>query len=61
MTGEERGDELQGEEKYTFVEDCKQPKSVTILIKGPNKHTITQIKDALQDGLRAAYNAISDS
>ncbi|PAV83586.1 hypothetical protein WR25_26326 [Diploscapter pachys] len=49
-----------GEEKYTFVEDCKQPKSVTILIKGPNKHTITQIKDALQDGLRAAYNAISD-
>jgi T-complex protein 1 subunit zeta len=23
-----------GEEKYTFVEDVKQPKSVTLLIKG---------------------------
>ncbi|KAK6102520.1 T-complex protein 1 zeta subunit [Brugia pahangi] len=49
-----------GEEKYTFIEDCKDPKSVTILLKGPNKHTITQIKDALHDGLRAVFNALSD-
>lgn len=25
---------IQGEEKFTFVEDCKQPYSVTILVKG---------------------------
>lgn len=49
-----------GEEKYTFVEDCKNPLSVTILIKGPNKHTLTQIKDAVRDGLRAINNAIED-
>ena len=49
-----------GEEKYTFVEDVKNPKSVTILIKGPNAHTITQIKDAVRDGLRAVYNMIVD-
>ncbi|CAG9559297.1 unnamed protein product [Danaus chrysippus] len=49
-----------GEEKYTFVEDCKNPQSVTILIKGPNKHTLTQIKDAVRDGLRAINNAIED-
>lgn len=49
-----------GENKYTFVEDCKVPQSVTILIKGPNKHTITRIKDAIRDGLRAINNAIED-
>jgi chaperonin GroEL (HSP60 family) len=42
-----------GDEKYTFVEDVRNAKSCTILIKGPNKHTIDQIKDALRDGLRA--------
>jgi T-complex protein 1 subunit zeta len=49
-----------GEEKYTFVEECKNPLSVTILMKGPNKHTLTQIKDAIHDGLRAVKNAIED-
>jgi T-complex protein 1 subunit zeta len=49
-----------GEEKYTFVEEVKDPKSVTILIKGPNQHTITQINDAVRDGLRSVYNMIVD-
>ncbi|KAF8332633.1 chaperonin-containing T-complex zeta subunit Cct6 [Cantharellus anzutake] len=49
-----------GEEKYTFVEEVKDPKSVTLLIKGPNAHTMTQINDALRDGLRSVKNAIED-
>ena len=49
-----------GEEKYTFVEEVKDPKSVTLLIKGPNQHTITQITDAVRDGLRSVYNTIVD-
>uniref|UniRef100_A0A2R5LGL0 Putative t-complex protein 1 subunit zeta danio rerio chaperonin n=1 Tax=Ornithodoros turicata TaxID=34597 RepID=A0A2R5LGL0_9ACAR len=49
-----------GEDKFTFVEDLKDPRSVTVLIKGPNKHTLTQIKDAVHDGLRAVKNAIED-
>lgn len=49
-----------GENKYTFVEDCKNPQSVTILMKGPNKYTLTQIKDAVRDGLRSINNAIED-
>jgi len=49
-----------GESKYTFVEQCQNPQSVTILVKGPNKHTINQIKDAVRDGLRAVKNAIDD-
>jgi len=49
-----------GDAKYTFIEDSSNPKSVTILVKGPNKHTITMIKDAVRDGLRAVKNAIED-
>lgn len=50
-----------GEEKYTFVEEVKDPKSVTLLIKGPNQHTITQISDAVRDGLRSVFNTIVDA
>lgn len=49
-----------GESKYTFVEDCKNPLSVTLLVKGQNRHTIVQVKDAIRDGLRAINNAIED-
>ena len=50
-----------GEEKFTFIEKCNNAHSVTLLIKGPNKHTLTQIKDAITVGLRAIKNAIDDS
>lgn len=49
-----------GEEVYTFVEGVKNPFSCTILIKGPNKHTIAQIKEAARDGLRAVKNVFDD-
>ncbi|CAA6659394.1 unnamed protein product [Spirodela intermedia] len=49
-----------GEEKYTFVENVKNPHSCTILIKGPNDHSIAQIKDAVRDGLRSVKNTIED-
>lgn len=51
---------FQGENKYTFVEECKKPNAVTILLKGPNKYTLVQLKDAVRDGLRAINNAIND-
>jgi len=49
-----------GEDKFTFMEEVKNPKSVTLLITGPNAHTIIQINDAIRDGLRAVKNAIED-
>jgi T-complex protein 1 subunit zeta len=49
-----------GDDKYTFIEGVANPQSCTILIKGPNDHTIAQIKDAARDGLRAVKNAIQD-
>jgi T-complex protein 1 subunit zeta len=53
-------EEALGDDRYTFVEDVRQAKSCTILIRGPNKHTIDQIQDATRDGLRACMGAITD-
>merc|ERR1712025_208934 len=53
-------EQVLGDDKFTFIEGAKNPKSVTILIKGPNDHTIAQIKDAVRDGLRSAANTCTD-
>jgi len=49
-----------GDDAYTFVEGCAKAQSCTILINGPNLHTIAQIKDAIRDGLRAVKLTIED-
>jgi T-complex protein 1 subunit zeta len=48
------------EEKYTFIEGVKNPHSCTILCKGPNEHSIAQMKDAIRDGLRSVLNTVED-
>jgi T-complex protein 1 subunit zeta len=53
-------EQVVGDDKYTFVEDVAHPFSCTILLKGPNPHTIAQLKDAVRDGLRAIKNALED-
>jgi len=50
-----------GDDKFTFVEDCKHPKSCTLLLQGPNQLVMDQMKDAIRDGLRAVKNAIEDA
>ena len=49
-----------GEEKYTFIEGVKFPRSCTVLIKGADDQSIAQVKDAVRDGLRAVKTAIDD-
>jgi len=49
-----------GEDSYTFIEGVENPFSCTILMKGPNKHSIAQIKDAIRDGVRAVKNTLDD-
>lgn len=53
-------EEVHEDEKYTFVEEVKDPFSCTVLLRGPNKHTIVQMKEAVRDGLRAVKNTIED-
>jgi T-complex protein 1 subunit zeta len=50
-----------GEDKFTFVEDCVKAQSCTLLLQGPNEHSLNQTKDAVKDGLRALKNALEDN
>jgi len=55
-------EEVLGEDRFTFVENSTSTtaKSCTLLLRGPNKHTIDQLKDAARDGLRAVKCVIED-
>lgn len=50
-----------GDERFTFLEQVRTPRSVSILIKGATSHLISQIEDAIRDGLRAVNNAFEDA
>ncbi len=40
-----------GEEEMTFVSGCKNPKSVTLLIRGGTEHVVDEIKRAIEDAI----------
>src|SRR3989344_3169574 len=40
-----------GEESYTFVRGCNNPKAVTIIIRGGTSHVIDEVERAVKDGL----------
>uniref|UniRef100_A0ABI7W0M6 Chaperonin containing TCP1 subunit 6A n=1 Tax=Felis catus TaxID=9685 RepID=A0ABI7W0M6_FELCA len=37
-------------DKFTFIEKCNNPHSVTLLVKGPNKDGLRAVKNAIDDG-----------
>jgi thermosome len=49
-----------GEDKMTFVTDCKNPKAVSILIRGTTEHVVDELERALHDALSVVAVAIED-
>jgi len=49
-----------GGEEMTFVEKCKSPKSVTILLRGGTEHVIDEIERAVVDALGDIISTIKD-
>ncbi|MGP6219770.1 thermosome subunit beta [Caldiplasma sukawensis] len=41
-----------GDDRMTFVTGCKNPKSVSILIRGGTEHVVSEIERALNDAIR---------
>ncbi len=39
------------DEEMTYVRDCENPKSVTILVRGGTEHVIAEVKRALEDAI----------
>ena len=44
-------EEKVGNENMTFVRECKNPKSVTILVKGSTEHIVDEVTRALEDAI----------
>ncbi|XP_064104485.1 T-complex protein 1 subunit gamma-like [Macrobrachium nipponense] len=49
-----------GDEYYTFITQCKNPKACTILLRGPSKDFINEVERNLQDALGVARNLVME-
>jgi len=49
-----------GEDKMTFVTDCKNPKAVSILIRGTTEHVVDELERGLHDALSVVKVALED-
>jgi len=49
-----------GEDKFTFVTDCKNPKAVSILLRGGTEHVIEELERAIHDSLSVVKSVIED-
>ena len=49
-----------GDDKMTFITNCKNPKAVSILIRGTTEHVIDELERALHDALSVVKVALED-
>jgi thermosome len=49
-----------GEEDMTFITGCKNPKSVSIIIRGGTEHVIDEVERSLHDALRVVGVTLED-
>jgi len=49
-----------GEDKLVFVRDCKNPKAVTIMIRGGSEHVVNEAERSLHDAICVVRNAVED-
>ncbi|KAE8268518.1 hypothetical protein A4X09_0g3816 [Tilletia walkeri] len=47
-----------GDEYFTFLEKCKDPKACTILLRGPSKDIINEVERNLADAMSVARNVV---
>ena len=49
-----------GDDKLLYIRDCKNPKAVTIVIRGASNHVIDEADRSIHDGLCVVRNVIED-
>jgi len=49
-----------GDDKMTFITDCKNPKAVSILIRGTTEHVVDELERGLHDALSVVKVALED-
>ncbi|CCF60445.1 hypothetical protein KAFR_0K00890 [Kazachstania africana CBS 2517] len=50
--------DLIGDEYFTFLDDCKNPKACTIMLRGGSKDILNEIERNLQDAMAVARNVM---
>ena len=48
------------DEKMTFIEQCTNPKSVSIILRGGTEHVVDELDRAMEDALRVVGVAVED-
>ncbi|KAF0309427.1 T-complex protein 1 subunit gamma [Amphibalanus amphitrite] len=48
-----------GDEYYTFITECKDPKACTIMLRGASKDILNEVERNLQDAMHVARNVLS--
>jgi len=49
-----------GDDKLLYIRECKDPKAVTIVIRGGSQHVIEEAERSLHDGLCVVRNVVED-
>jgi thermosome len=49
-----------GDDKMTFITDCRNPKAVSILIRGSTEHVVDELERGLHDALSVVKVALED-
>lgn len=49
-----------GDEYFTFITDCKDPKACTILLRGASKDILAEVERNLQDAMQVCRNVLLD-
>jgi len=49
-----------GDDKLVYVKECKNPKAVTIVVRGGTEHVVDEAERSLHDALCVVRNAIED-
>lgn len=49
-----------GEEYYAFIEQCKDPKACTIILRGASKDVLNEVERNFQDAMNVARNVMID-
>ena len=53
-------EEVKNNDGMTYVKGCKNPKALTILIRGGTEHVISEIERALKDGMGVVASVLKD-
>ncbi len=49
-----------GEDKLTFIKECKNPKAISILLRGGTEHVVDELERALHDALSVVKSAVEE-